>query len=41
MVSKYLKLEGEWRSPGGDKKTFQIDNTPTISWWSKRKGPTI
>ena len=37
MINKYLKLDGEWTSPGGEKKTFYCNNTPTISWWSKKK----
>ena len=32
MVNKYLKLDGEWISPGGEKKILYCNNTPTITW---------
>ena len=35
MVNKYLKLDGEWISPGG--KILYCNNTPTITWWNKKK----
>ena len=37
MVNKYLKLDGEWISPGGEKKILYRNNTPTITWWNKKK----
>ena len=37
MVSKHLKLDGEWISPGGKKKILNCNNTPIITWWNKKK----
>ena len=31
MVNKHLKLDGEWISPGGEKKILYCNNTPTIT----------
>ena len=35
-MSKSLKLEGVWSSPGGDKKEFNND-TLVIAWWKNKK----
>jgi hypothetical protein len=32
----YLSLKCEWRSPGGEKKTF-TDGSVSIAWWSNKK----
>ncbi|CAB4027556.1 Hypothetical predicted protein [Paramuricea clavata] len=36
FVSDYLSLKGEWRSPGGEKKTF-TDGSVSIAWWKNMK----
>ena len=37
MVAEFLKLDGEWQQPGGEKKIFYCGNTPVLTWWSKKK----
>ena len=36
MVNDYLKLDGIWNSPGGEKKAFSGDGI-NIFWWKKKK----
>ena len=36
FVSEYLGLKGEWRSPGGDRKTFTAGSI-LITWWKNKK----
>ena len=35
--AEYLKLDGVWDSPGGEKKAFYVGDIPTIYWWNKKK----
>ena len=37
MVAEFLKLDGEWQQPGGEKKIFFYGNTPVPTRWSKKK----
>lgn len=36
FVEDILQLEGNWSSPGGEKKVF-INNNITIQWWKNKK----
>ena len=36
-VAEYLKLDGIWDSPGGEKKAFYVGDIPTIYWWNRKK----
>ena len=36
FVSEYLSLNGEWSSPGGERKTF-TDGSILITWWKNKK----
>ena len=36
IVSDYMKFDGKWSSPGGEKKVCSDGNT-SITWWKKRK----
>ena len=37
LAADYLKLDGEWYSPGGEKKVLYCGDSPTILRWSKKK----
>ena len=37
LVAEFLKLNGKWDSPGGEKKVFYCDGSQTIVWLSKKK----
>ena len=39
FAADYLKLDGEWDSPGGEKKVLYCGDSPTITtlWWNKKK----
>ena len=37
LTADYLKLDGKWDSPGGEKKVLYCGDSPTILWWSKKK----
>ena len=36
IVSDYMKFDGKWSSPGGEKKVCS-DGDTSITWWKKRK----
>lgn len=36
FVNDYLNLNGEWSSPGGERKTF-TDGCVSITWWKNKK----
>lgn len=36
LVSNYIKLDGTWCAPGGEKKIFSDGNT-SITWWKNKK----
>ena len=38
IVSDYMKFDGKWSSPGGEKKVCS-DGDTSITWWKKKKAP--
>ena len=36
VVSDYIKFDGRWSSPGGEKKVCSNPDT-SITWWKKKK----
>jgi hypothetical protein len=37
LVAEYFELDGQWDSPGGEKKVFYCGGIATITWMKKRK----